>query len=127
MLEYTTIQLLTLIIALVLPLFGVAVNLGMQARQSKYHQERIDKLEHTTENIMSGGIEGVAIFVSKIECEENREHCRREILGLVVKQSEVMNSHSKCIHALENFVRWFLTCKEGLSLVEANKILNGDK
>jgi len=50
-----------------------------------------------------------------------------EILGLVVKHSEVMNSHSKCIHALENFVRWFLTCKEGLSLVEANKILNGDK
>lgn len=83
-------------------------------------------MEHITEYLMNGGMGGVTVFVPRNDCEENRERCRGEVVGWIGKNQDIVASHSRCIRALENFARWFLTSKEGLPLSEVNKILNGN-
>lgn len=48
-----------------------------------------------------------------------------EFAGKIKKLNTASEGHGKALSGLQNFARWVLTKKEGLSLPEVNRIING--
>lgn len=112
---------LQLVITFVVGLVGVAVGFGMMKNQVNVNKNNIRGLKKELKEF-SGNPGGRPVFMSRDECDERTQGIEKEIRS-VKRQIE---SHGESIKGVQNFARWILTKKEGLDLVEVNKILNGD-
>ena len=102
-------------------LLGVGVGYGGLKEKIKSNSRRILKVEKNWKTLQ-GGVGNLPTYISRNECETQQVNVRNE-LGHIKRKVE------KCEHAiggLQNYARYQLN-KEGLTLVEINKIINGGK
>mgnify|MGYP001170114047 CR=1 FL=1 len=110
---------LQLLISFLSGLVGVGVGWGALRNQVKNNTRDIVEIYSRLASI-HGQNSGRSIFVPREECMERHEDMTEEVKQ-IKKQAE---KHAKATTGLQNFARWMLIKKEGLSLIEAEKILN---
>jgi len=98
------------LIGAAIALGSMMVGTGVAWGRFRAKLEVVDKLEREVE-----GTNGTpSAFTRRVECERKHESLDEKLDCLETKAK-----------AFENFARWYLTSKEGMSLDEVNRILKG--
>lgn len=106
-------------------LLGVAAGYGALRARALANAKALNKLQKSWNAFHGQGTNPGAdpVYIRRTECKETRDRIENSIGAL----DETVTTQGECIQRLENFARWQLTTKEGLSLSEANDILeNGN-
>lgn len=104
-------------------IIGIAVGYGILKQQAKTSIDDIKKIKECL-SVIDGShpdSKGVSIFIKRNECEEKEEENVRQIGEIKLR----LDGQHKALKGLQNFARHQLET-EKLSLIEINKILNGD-
>jgi hypothetical protein len=72
--------------------------------------------------IFQGNPGGRTMYVRRDECDDRKLFVSEELAELRTQ----IEQQAKATKGLQNFARWQLTNKDGLSLIEADQIINGE-
>ncbi len=102
-------------------LLGVAAGYGALRARAAANAKGLEKLKKSWNAFHGQGTNPGAepMYVRRTECKERTDRIESSI-GVL---DETVTTQAESIQRLENFARWQLTTKEGLSLSEANDIL----
>jgi len=95
---------------------GVSVGFGMLRSNVINLTKQLASLQREW-NVFRGvgGNPGEPAFIRRVECE-----------GVHAETTEEMKHIIRKVDGVRNVLRWMLTQKEGMGLVEVQKLLNGD-
>lgn len=102
-------------------LISFAVGWGIRQNQVIVNKENIKKLWDNWDDLRGSKTGGAPLFINRSECSEISKDLKNEICK--VKKS--VEEQAKELNKVQNFARWFLIEKEGMSLKEVNEVLNG--
>lgn len=114
-------QIILAVIPLAVILVGGWIAYGSVRNQVETSAREIDKLRKAFLEL-TGNPGNDPAYIKRSECVE-----RTKIIGEQIEHvKKKIDNQGRAIKGFENFARYFLTKREGLSLVEVEKILNGD-
>lgn len=115
---------LGLIVQVAVGALTIAAAYGAIKTRLAQNSKDISELKNDVDTMNGrGAVDAEPLFVKRTECAETRE--RFEIVDKELKSA--IAAQDKSVNRLLNFSRWSLTTKEGLTLAEANDILENGK
>lgn len=115
-----------ILITIIGVLIGAAIAWGALREIVKRHTKQVDKLTKSWNAFHGQSTEqpgSEPMYIRRTECEEKSE----SIVESVEALADTVAVQGSSIERLVNHARWQLTTKEGMSLAEANNILeNGN-
>jgi hypothetical protein len=114
-------HIINLVLTFVIGMLGVAVGYGALKNEVKNNKEDIDELK-TWRMAVEGNPGNNSAYIRRNECADRH----KAIEGQMKDIKNQCEKQAKATAGLQNFARWMLTKKEGLTLVEVDKIINGE-
>ena len=115
------LNLLQLLLTFIAGLLGVAVGFGALRNQVKTNMKDIRHLKDQW-IAFGGNPGGDPVYIKRGECVERHKLLTKELKSI----KEQNDKQVRATAGLQNFARWLLTKKEGLSITEVDQIINGE-
>lgn len=125
-----TLQLVAnLLIAALSGAFGVGVAWATFRLRMRRFDEELVVIRRRQDHLRGEGefLGAPSMVVLRSDCNGERANCQAHICSKIEALGEEVDAAASSARYFENFARWFLASKEGLSLPDVNRILNGSR